>query len=738
MKIQGHFLAMIALSLASSLQAPAAANEPANRNPPEQAKAAGVVPAVQFTIEPGHSWLPPYGVERVGRPMDAVVRFPEGVFDENVQPSKECIAGFRNGVFAPGVQPPVECTVVSYRDSKEISRRPVVLRGYFLGKPALSGRVTLADWPSEAALLVKRDGQETEAARAKVEPAPFEAEAVARPDRTINPVDLGAILVPDGWVLLAPGQRATLEVAALNRGSDLSGAEVEAWFESVPKRRVSAKLALPRGKRERAQLQLGPYPGIAEKDRLQIAICDAAGKQLWSKTIPVMYVAELSQPPRFGARETKLRYDMPIPVKGKSEGIDYAKGWDPTLNDVVVYLPNAARFVFWRGSSYAPFWAGRSNMGLCYEWAELAGNPLVGKYDCAEPLQDKELRYGRVRIVESTPARVHVRWDYQSCDQKYDVWGDSSVEDYFFYPDGFGNRVLTQTLQPDVSIETCEYLYILPAAAYPFDAMPQKAVDILWPEGKATFTFPCRHKMDGQDGEYAKLRALPREASVLHRLKLGKTEPLAAIYYSPLGCRFDLPGFGPFVDGGAEVTPMYWGDHWPLSRGYTTNNAVNGRIHETPYHLSAFHAGNPKPLRKETGPMRDALGKPHEMTRSTYAWLIGASDADDETLRHWMQSVAEPAAVEIAGGVKDAEFYIPERRAYCLAAEGSTLALNIKPNGWCMNPVFEIRNAPKKIKSATLAGQSLASGRYAWDGKTLWIEAALDQPAELRLEFADR
>ena len=42
---------------------------------------------------------------------------------------------------------------------------------------------------------------------------------------------------------------------------------------------------------------------------------------------------------------------------------------------------------------------------------------------------DKELRYGRVRIVESTPARVHVRWSYQSCDFQYKVWGDSAVED---------------------------------------------------------------------------------------------------------------------------------------------------------------------------------------------------------------------------------------------------------------------------------------------------------------------
>ena len=37
---------------------------------------------------------------------------------------------------------------------------------------------------------------------------------------------------------------------------------------------------------------------------------------------------------------------------------------------------------------------------------------------------DKELRYGRVEIMESTAARVHVRWTYQSTDLHYKVWGD--------------------------------------------------------------------------------------------------------------------------------------------------------------------------------------------------------------------------------------------------------------------------------------------------------------------------
>ena len=61
---------------------------------------------------------------------------------------------------------------------------------------------------------------------------------------------------------------------------------------------------------------------------------------------------------------------------------------------------------------------------------------------------DKELRYGRVEIVESTSARVHVRWSYQSTDFNYKVWGDEAVEDYYFYPDGFGTRVVDSQVRP--------------------------------------------------------------------------------------------------------------------------------------------------------------------------------------------------------------------------------------------------------------------------------------------------
>ena len=141
------------------------------------------------------------------------------------------------------------------------------------------------------------------------------------------------------------------------------------------------------------------------------------------------------------------------------------------LEDIVVALPGGGRFVFWRGASYVPFWASPMGTGLSYEWAE--SGPLPGGFvDSVEPLMDKELRYGRAEIVESTASRVHVRWTYQSTDFNYKVWGDAAQEDFYFYPDGYGTRILTLKSALDPKYELSEFIVVAPQDAYPLDFLP--------------------------------------------------------------------------------------------------------------------------------------------------------------------------------------------------------------------------------------------------------------------------
>ena len=392
------------------------------------------------------------------------------------------------------------------------------------------------------------------------EEMPFEADAVARPDRVINPVDLGAILAPADWLLLAGGQKGTVEVAAISRDADVPDAQAIAWFDSMPTAKTTATIKLPKGQRAQVSMPLPPAPKTLERDVLRVSIASADGVELWQKEIQTSVVHQPPELPSFGAVETKLRYDAPISVRnadGTFTSMPYADGWDPKLDDVVVVLPNGTRFVFWRGSCYIPFWAGKHNTGLCYEWAE--NTPPDDAVDCVEPLMDKELRYGRVQIIESTDARVHVRWTYQSCDLNYRVWGDSAVEDYYFYPDGFGTRVLTIQMDPASDYELSEFIVLTPAATYPLSVLPSNMVDILFMDGeKHEITIPFLHEEQGE-------KAASRDMPAIYRVRIHKDEPLQAFYFSPLNRQLPHTFFQPFYKGDNLVTPCYWAaiGRWP-------------------------------------------------------------------------------------------------------------------------------------------------------------------------------
>jgi hypothetical protein len=446
----------------------------------------------------------------------------------------------------------------------------------------------------------------------------------------------------------------------------------------------------------------------------------------------------VSKPPRwpcFGATATKLRYDAPISVRtedGTFSALDYAKGWDARLNDVVVSLPNGARFVFWRGSCYVPFWAGQHNTGLSYEWAETSPPP-GGFTDCVEPLMDKELRYGRVGIVESTATRVHVRWSYQSCDFKYKVWGDSAVEDFYFYPDGFGTRVLTLQSVPESNYELSEFIILTPQDAYPFSVLPTNLVDILFLDGeKREIAFPYDAVTQGE-------KMQSRDLPAVYRVRLHRDDPRTAIYFHPEDRRLPPVVYGPFKDAGQVVTPCYWGSHWPLARGQTTGGAINDRIHAGPAHNSVMSGARqrPPPLRETRVQTLDTLGRSKPMRVQTWAWLIGLTDATDARLLEWARSFSSPPTLHLTGARLETESFAPERRAIRVVAEAPKITLKLQPAYVCANPVFEFRNAPARVLHVMLDESILARDNWAWDGKTLWLNVTLHQPATLRFAFSE-
>ena len=668
-----------------------------------------VTSASRFQLDPGHPWRPPFGVERVG--LTPVI----------VQ-------------FASDTHPAPEHWLAAYHEGKELERKALDV----VGNSPFTARVTFATSPApeELVLLTKtKNGSTIEQARWMVERPAFEADAEAVADPVVNPVDLGAILPPADWLVLGPEQQARVTVAAFSAKETISGAEVIAWFESDSDRPTKTAIELRKGIRAELKVSLPPPAFATDRDKLHVAIRDANGRELWHKTVTTMLIRQALKLPAFGAVETKLRYDYPVlSYSGPDEvsEIPYDKAWAPERKDVVVSLPNGSRFVFWRGAAYTPFWAGKHNTALNFEFAEAPERP--DGVDCVDAASDKELRRSRVEIIESTAARVHVRWTAQPCDLNYKVWGESATEDFYFYPDGFGSRTVTLQTEPKAEYEIEELLILTPPAAYPLRVLPEKLVDVLFRDGtKRELKFPI---LD-QERDYEKL--LTGEMPPLYRIRFGAREPLSAVYFNPGWTRLPVQAYQPFYSQGQMVTPFYWGNHLPLARRKPTGINIDDLASMTPSHNAMMTWGHrrPQPLESLVAAMPDALGVTRPMQVEKWAWLIGLSNADDACLLEWSRSFATPPKVEAAGARLGSPSYSTERRATLLTVEKPIVTLTITPTTPCVHPVFELRNTPKTLSRVELDGRELAASDYAWDGRVLWLNATLRSATTLRLKFAE-
>ena len=154
--------------------------------------------AYRLKLEAGHPRRAPFRLDRVGQPITTVIE-------------------------ATGRPSTANYGVEAFSKGRLVGSQAV----HFPEKAPYAARVTLAGFVSADELVFSaRAGNASNAvelAREKLRLPEIEADAVAISDPIVNPVDLGTILVPAGWLLLGPGQKATLEIAALTRGHDLPG-----------------------------------------------------------------------------------------------------------------------------------------------------------------------------------------------------------------------------------------------------------------------------------------------------------------------------------------------------------------------------------------------------------------------------------------------------------------------------------------------------------------------------------
>jgi hypothetical protein len=159
----------------------------------------------------------------------------------------------------------------------------------------------------------------------------------------------------------------------------------------------------------------------------------------------------------------------------------------------------------------------------------------------------------------------------------------------------------------------------------------------------------------------------------------------------------------------------------------------------TPAHNAMMSWGHrrPQPLESRTADMPDALGVTRKMRVEKWAWLIGLSDGDDARLLEWSSSFSTAPEIQAEGARLQTPAYNTERRTTLLAVEKPEVTLCLKPATPCVHPVFELEGAPKALSRVELDQRILGANDYAWDGRTLWINATFRHETTLRLKFGE-
>jgi hypothetical protein len=210
---------------------------------------------------------------------------------------------------------------------------------------------------------------------------------------------------------------------------------------------------------------------------------DEAGADMEPRTLP----GNAGESESFGGSYTKLKFhELWDNMWRTSEWPDILVKFDEMPTSIL----------FWRGTRYGASYVTENNRWMSDQSNELTDwrwdNKPTGCNSTCEHMMDAQLRYGHVRMIENTPARVVVHWRYASCDANYkhtnwdrtNKWGSWIDEYYTIYPDGALVRYVEHNGCLDYYFEVPETphfsaLQVLnPAGEMPEDQLEEKAVTI--------------------------------------------------------------------------------------------------------------------------------------------------------------------------------------------------------------------------------------------------------------------
>jgi hypothetical protein len=433
-------------------------------------------------------------------------------------------------------------------------------------------------------------------------------------------------------------------------------------------------------------------------------------------------------PGRFGAYYVKL---------------EFSDTWDDPWRvgeyaDVVVRFDREDyKFIFWRGTSYIPFWVTETGVWYTNEFNETWGEDVMG---CAEPMSDKKARQSHVRIIESNDARVVVHWRYALVDNREIIakvdpvsgWGDWSDEYYTIYPDGVGTRKIhLWSSAPTKPHQFQEAIILNPPGTKPEDNIEVDAITMMNMKGE-THTYSWA---EGAPDVIDK----PAHFNIQFINLKSKSRPFIIVNEGkPSVTRRNIETDGPWLRPySGEINREYsifpWWNHWPVAQ-----IPSDGRWATEPDRVSHSSLSN------------DLEWKEIELTERSHVRVMmhGLTDKSPDEILPLAKSWLYPAELKLEDDAYRFDQYNDVERAYILEKNEKQSSSNLKfqlaakSDVPLYNPAFIVKNwgdsqAILKINSREVTrGKKFRYGhRHRLEGSDLivWLDYKSSDLTEFEL-----
>jgi hypothetical protein len=391
--------------------------------------------------------------------------------------------------------------------------------------------------------------------------------------------------------------------------------------------------------------------------------------------------------------------------------------------DIVVSFDKMpCRYVLWHGAGYIPMLVSENGRWYSNEFNE---NWWKG---CCEPMSDKKVVFGRVHILEQSPARVVLKWRYPLSEVGYRIsyedpdsgWGNWSTWYLVIYPDG------TMVKRMRIYMDT------------PRRHEWQESMAIMGPEQRPEMVIDTTPALtlatpDGTIREYSWIGASPKKVdytdAVLHIVNM-KAE------YDPFTVQRIKNGNIYSARGGTGYSAFPAWNHWPVAQ--FLSDGRHAIFPDRTAHSSLTHIfwDDSTPFGKQ-GQYQEKLLLEGMSNRSAQELL--------PTAMSWLQPAEAVAQTE---GLK--VDYNAAERAYVLTranADAGKLQIELagSQDSPVVNPVVVVENwGKKRTATVTLNGkppqssvdirQGVVARANGVNALVVWIEQTTTAPLQIGVE----